>query len=78
MVGQVKVPVSIGAFKTEQAFVVVSKLTVDCLLGVDYLLANEAIINYKHHCVVINTAQSSRSILQLCLRLSSFLADQFS
>ena len=26
---------------------VVSKLTVDCLLGVDYLLTNEVIINYK-------------------------------
>jgi len=30
-----KIPVSIGTFKTEQ---VVNKLTVDCLLGVDYLL----------------------------------------
>ena len=53
VVAQVKIPVSIGAFKTKQVFVVISKLTVECLLGVDYLLANEAIINYKHHCVVI-------------------------
>jgi len=30
-----------------------TKLTVDCLLGVDYLIANKVIINYKHHCVVI-------------------------
>ena len=53
VVGQIKIPVSIGTFKTDQVFVVVSKLTVDCLLGVDYLIANEVIINYKRHCVVI-------------------------
>ena len=29
------------------AFVVVSKLTVDCLLGADYLIANEAIIDHN-------------------------------
>jgi len=57
VVGQVKIPVSIGTIKTEQVFVVVSKLTVDCLLGVDYLLANEVIINYKHHCVVIKGSE---------------------
>lgn len=38
---------------TEQVFTVVSKLTVDRLLGVDYLIANEVVINYKRHCVVI-------------------------
>jgi len=38
----------------DQVFVVVTKLTVDCLLGVDYLIANEVIIDYKHHCVVTN------------------------
>jgi len=32
VVGQIKMPVSIGSFKTDQVFVVITKLTVDCLI----------------------------------------------
>lgn len=47
VMGQIKIPIAIAAFQTEQVFVVVSKLTVDCLLGADYLTENEVIIDYK-------------------------------
>ena len=33
-------PVSIGSFNTDQVFVVVTKLTVDCFLGMNYLRDN--------------------------------------
>ena len=54
VVGQITMSVSIGDFTCEQVFIVVSALTVDCLLGADYLVAHGVIINYKHGCVVIN------------------------
>ena len=46
-------PVSIGNFTTEQVFVVVNALTVDCLLGADYLVSHGAIIDHKCGYVVI-------------------------
>lgn len=46
-------PVSIGNFTTEQVFVVVNALSMDCLLGADYLVAHGVIIDYKRGCVVI-------------------------
>ena len=53
VVGQIKMPVRIGTFETEQVFIVVTTLTVDCLLGADYLVTHGVIIDYKRGCVVI-------------------------
>lgn len=53
MVGQVTVQVTIGNFHTEQVFTVVNTLTVDCLLGSDFLTAQEVIIDYKNGTVLI-------------------------
>lgn len=53
VVGQIKMPVCIGTFETEQVFIVVTALTVDCLLGADYLVTHGVIIDYKRGCVVI-------------------------
>ena len=53
MVGQVKIQVTIGNFHTEQVFTVVNTLTVDCLLGSDFLISQEVIIDYKKCTVVI-------------------------
>ena len=47
VVGQMKLPVVIGNFQIQHVFLVVSTLTVDCSFGVDCLIANEVIINYK-------------------------------
>ena len=53
MVGQVRIQVTIGNFYTEQVFTVVNTLTVDCLLGSDFLKAQEVIIDYKKGTVFI-------------------------
>ena len=53
MVGQVKIPVTIDSFHTEQVFTVVKTLTVDCLLGSDFLIAQEALIDYEKGTVII-------------------------
>ena len=53
VIGQVQMLVRIGSHQSEQVFTVVKMLTVDCLLGVDYLTANEVIIDYKHNHVTI-------------------------
>ena len=47
MVGQVKVRVTIGNVHAKQVFTVVNTLTVDCLLGSDFLIAQEVVIDYK-------------------------------
>ena len=57
VVGHITLPVSIGNFTTKQAFVVVNALTVDCLLGADYLVAHGVIIDYKRGFVVIKDSE---------------------
>ena len=39
VIGRVNIPITIGDFVNTHSFVVVRKLTVDCLLGVDFLNA---------------------------------------
>ena len=53
VVGQIRMPVSIGNFNIEQVFVVVNTFAVDCLLGTDNLVAHGVIIDYKCSFVVI-------------------------
>ena len=82
VVGQITMPVSIGNFTTEQVFVVVNALTVDCLLGADYLVAHGVIIDYKRGCVVIKDNEipftlksgvATISDLSMCDRILSVL-----
>ena len=53
VIGQITLPVNIGNFQSDQVFIVVRTLTVDCLLGADYLVAHEVVINYKQAIVEI-------------------------
>jgi len=50
--GQIKFPVKIRSCQSEQVFTVVNTLTVYCLLGADYLISHEIIIDHKHSNVV--------------------------
>jgi len=45
--GQVTTNVAIGPFRATQEFVVVTDLTVYCLLGADFLLRHGAVLNCK-------------------------------
>ena len=81
VMGQITMPVSIGNFTTEQVFVV-NALTVDCLLGADYLVAHGVIIDYKRGCVVIKDNEipftlksgvATISDLSMCDRILSVL-----
>ena len=47
VIGQVTVPVSLGEFRAEQKFTVVRNLTVDCILGADFLVEHGAVIDCK-------------------------------
>ena len=47
VLGQVVIPVTLGTFRAEQKFVVVHNLTVDCILGADFLMEHGAIIDCK-------------------------------
>ena len=53
VIGQITLPVNIGNFQSDQVFIVMRTLTVDCLLGADYLVAHEVVINYKQAIVEI-------------------------
>ena len=53
VIGQVTLPVNVGNFQSDQVFIVVKTLTVDCLLGADYLVAHEVLIDYKRSAVTI-------------------------
>ena len=45
VVGHVTLPVAIGDFNAQQKFVVVKNLSVDCLLGTDFLTAHKVVID---------------------------------
>ena len=47
VMGQTTATVSLGTFQVKQEFTVVKSLTVDCILGADFLLEHNAIIDYK-------------------------------
>ena len=53
VISQITLPVNIGNFQSNQVFIVMRILTVDCLLGADYLVAHEVVINYKQGIVEI-------------------------
>ena len=45
--GKVMIPVSVGQFKTDHEFIVVEHLSVECLLGADFLVKHGAVINCR-------------------------------
>ena len=53
VVGQIIMPISITQFHSSQLFTVVRNLTVDCILGVDYLMQHETVIDCKRCCVTM-------------------------
>ena len=82
MVGQMKIPVTMGGFSTEQVFTVVKTLTVDCLLGSDFLISQEVLIDYKNGTVTLKgnvipfsrTNSNAAPIKEACSRsVSAFM-----
>ena len=47
IVGKVKMAVSLGLFSTEEEFTVIRNLTVDCLLGADFLKEHGAVMDCR-------------------------------
>ena len=45
VVGQATLPVTLRSFLTQQHFIVVSDLFVDCLLGADFLVSHKVVID---------------------------------
>ena len=48
VVGRAKIAVSLGSFSTEEEFTVIRNLTVDCLLGADFLREHGAVMDCRH------------------------------
>ena len=69
VMGWVTLSVSLGSFSTQQEFVIVRNLTVNCLLGADFLQAYNAVIdcgnaviqlsNNQHHTIPITLGKPS-------------------
>ena len=66
--GQVKLVVSIGSFTCEHTFIVICDLTVDCILGADFLKKHGAVIDCKSgilslgtHIILLHTGQQSHA-----------------
>ena len=86
VIGQITLPVNIGNFQSHQIFIVVRTLTVACLLGADYLVAHDIVINYKQGIVEIKGHNIPFTLCYdqtatgqyLFYRLSLFLAVLFS
>ena len=47
VVGKIQLPVKLGCFQQDQVFIVVRNLSVECLLGADFLVHSEAILDCK-------------------------------
>ena len=47
VIGHVNIPVSLGQFRVEQEYTVVKILSVECILGADFLVHHGAIIDCK-------------------------------
>ena len=47
VVGKTKMAVSLGSFTTEEEFTVIRNLTVDCLLGADFLKEHSAVMDCR-------------------------------
>ena len=54
LVGQTTIPISIGKFNTSHLFIVALNVTVDCILGIDFLMQHGAVIDCKQKCVMMD------------------------
>ena len=59
VIGRINIPITIGDFFHTHSFVVVRKLTVDCLLGVDFLTQYGAVIDCVRNTLSLNSTRSS-------------------
>ena len=55
VVGHTTLMVSVGSFHTRHQFTVVKHLTVDCLLGADFLQDYGAVLDYRNHTLTLGT-----------------------
>ena len=56
VIGKVKLPVTLGSFSAEEEFIVARNLTVDCLLGADFLKKHGAVMDCRSSNLSIGTA----------------------
>ena len=63
VIGRVNISITIGDFVNTHSFVVVRKLTVDCLLGVDFLTQYGAVIDCVRNTLSLNTTRSSLPLI---------------
>ena len=63
VIGRVNIPITIGDFVNTHLFVVVRKLTVDCLLGVDFLPQYGAGIDCVRNTLSLTTTRSSLPLI---------------
>ena len=65
VVGQVTLPVSLGNFKADQEFTVVQSLTVDCILGADFLVKHCAVIDCNTATLTLGSSSRSEVLISL-------------
>ena len=66
-VGQTTLIVGLGTFQAEQEFIVARCLSVDCLLGADFLTKHYAVINFKRNALKLDGREELRFHCQLTL-----------
>ena len=57
MLGQITLPIAIGDFNSTHLFTVVRNLTVECILGADYLIQHGAVIDCNQCCLTVGGVQ---------------------
>lgn len=74
VIGRVNISITIGDFVNTHSFVVVRKLTVDCLLGVDFLTQYGAVIDCVRNTLSLNTTRSSLPLIAPATTLTPIIA----
>ena len=57
VLGQITLPIGIGHFNSTHLFTVVRNLTVECILGADYLIQHGAVIDCNQCCLTVGGVQ---------------------
>ena len=57
VLGQITLPIAIGHFNSTYLFTVIRNLTVECILGVDYLIQHGALIDCNQCCLTVDGVQ---------------------
>ena len=71
VVGKVKFPVTLGPFSAEEEFTVTQNLTVDCLLGADFLKKHGAELSWTARAVSFLLALTHLDIVFQCFLVNS-------